>query len=95
MKMDGAIPVEVARLRLGERLVRSGSCGSTGHTCAPSAFRRALQPPTKRQRLGRGGRGTRISPGFPERFGPVLDSGGEGAAKILASTPPTLLRKPS
>ena len=30
MKMDGAIPVEVARLRLGERLVRSGSCGATG-----------------------------------------------------------------
>jgi hypothetical protein len=29
MKMDSVIPVEVARFRLGERLVRSGSCGAT------------------------------------------------------------------
>lgn len=28
MKMDGAIPVEVARFSHGERLVRSGSCGA-------------------------------------------------------------------
>jgi len=41
MKMDGAIPVEVTRFRTKEGLVHREVCGSTGHTCAVSAFRRS------------------------------------------------------
>lgn len=68
MKMDSAIPVEVARFRLGEQLVADEECGSTGHTCAVSPFRRAPQPLINTQRPAFLWPGTRISADFRSDF---------------------------
>jgi hypothetical protein len=85
VKMDSAIPVEVARFRTREGLVYREVCGSTGHTCALSAFRRAPQPLIKTQRPAFLWMGTRVSADFRSDFQATALSSGPAGCQYICS----------